>query len=168
MSEEPEIVLGFYVPPNPHPLLAPEQNEGWGRLREAFDTCRQRIEETDADLMLIYSTVWPSIVGHQIQAHPKPVFTHVDDDFHFLGSMPYEFSMDSEYAEKFKDACEARGLHARTVAYDGFPIDTGSVVALKLLNPDNRIPACIVSRNVYSNRAEQTFRGTPARAPMSS
>ena len=153
MSEEPEIVMGLYVPPHPHPLLAPNQNEGWGRLREAYDTCRQRIEESDADLILIYSTTWPSIIGHQIQAHPKPVFTHVDDDFHFLGSMPYEFRMDSEYAESFKDACEERGLQARTVSYDGFPIDTGSIVALKLLNPENRIPACIVSSNVYSNRA---------------
>ena len=117
--------------------------------------------------MLIYSTTWPSIVGHQIQAHPKPVFTHVDDDFHFLGSMPYEFSMDAEYAECYREACEARGLHARTVAYDGFPIDTGSVVALKLLNPDNRIPACIVSSNVYSNRAEQIVLGKAARDAMS-
>ena len=53
MSEEPEIVMGLYVPPHPHPLLAPNQNEGWGRLREAYDTCRQRIEESDADLILI-------------------------------------------------------------------------------------------------------------------
>ena len=163
MSEEPEIVMGLYVPPHPHPLLAPEQNEGWGRLREAYDTCRQRIEESDADLILIYSTTWPSIIGHQIQAQPNPVFTHVDADFHFLGSMPYEFRMDSEYAESFKDACEERGLQARTVSYDGFPIDTGSIVALKLLNPDNKIPACIVSSNVYSNRAEQIVLGKAAR-----
>ncbi len=167
MSDEPEIVMGFYVPPHPHPLLAPDQNEGWGRLRDAYDVCRKRIEDSDADLILIYSTTWPSIVGHQIQAHPKPVFTHVDDDFHFLGSMPYEFRMDSEYAEEFRVACEGRGLQARTVAYDGFPIDTGSVVALKLLNPDNRIPACIVSSNVYSNRAEQIVLGKAARDAMS-
>ena len=118
-------------------------------------------------MILIYSTTWPSIIGHQIQAHPNPVFTHVDDDFHFLGSMEYEFKMDSEFANCFRDFSEERGLHARTVAYDGFPIDTGSVVALKLLNPDNRIPACIVSSNVYSNRAEQIVLGKAARDAMS-
>ena len=90
----------------------------------------------------------------------------MDDDFHFLGSMPYEFRMDTEYAESFKDACEERGLQARTVSYDGFPIDTGSIVALKLLNPENRIPACIVSSNVYSNRAEQIVLGKAARDAM--
>ena len=42
------------------------------------------------------------------------------------------------------------------MAYDGFPVDVGSVVALELLNPNNRIPAVICSTNVYSNRAETT------------
>ena len=167
MSDSPDIRLGLYVPPHPHPLLAPEQNDGWGRLRKAFDTCKERIEESGADLILIYSTTWPSIIGHQIQAHPNPVFTHVDDDFHFLGSMDYEFKMDSEFAECFRGFCEERGLHARTVSYDGFPIDTGSVVALKLLNPENKIPACIVSSNVYSNRAEQIVLGKSARDAIS-
>ncbi|MCS5526761.1 MAG: hypothetical protein NZ774_02760, partial [Candidatus Poseidoniales archaeon] len=140
-----------------------EQNEGWGQLRSAFDTARQRIEESDADLILVYSTTWPSIIGHQIQAHPEPEWTHVDDDFHFLGSMPYKFKMDSDFAHDYNENCGNRGLHSRTIAYDGFPIDTGSVVALKLLNPDNRIPACIVSSNVYSNRAESIVLGKAAR-----
>jgi len=37
------------------------------------------------------------------------------------------------------------------------------VVALSLLNPDNRIPACIVSSNMYSNRAETIVLGKAAR-----
>jgi len=162
LSESP-ICFGLYVPPQPHPLLVPEQNEGWGQLRSAFDTARQRIEESDADLILVYSTTWPSVIGHQIQAHPEPEWTHVDDDFHFLGSMPYKFKMDSDFAHDYNENCGKRGLHSRTIAYDGFPIDTGSVVALKLLNPDNRIPACIVSSNVYSNRAESIVLGKAAR-----
>ena len=162
MSDSP-ICFGLYVPPQPHPLLAPEQNEGWGQLRAAFDTARKRIEESDADLILIYSTTWPSVIGHQIQAHPEPEWTHVDDDFHFLGSMPYKFKMDTEFANTYNENCGERGLHSRTIAYDGFPIDTGSVVALSLLNPDNRIPACIVSSNVYSNRAESIVLGKAAR-----
>ena len=36
-------------------------------------------------------------------------------------------------------------------------------MALKLLNPENKIPACIVSSNVYSNRAEQIVLGKAAR-----
>ena len=144
----PDILFGVYCPPHPQPLLSPEASEGYGNLRDAYETCRKRIEESEADLILVYSTTWPSIIGHQIQAHPEPEWVHVDDDFHFLGSMPYKFRMDVEFAEAFRDAAESRGLQSRTVAYDGFPIDTGSVVALKLLNPENRIPACIVSSNM--------------------
>ena len=162
-SDEPEILFGIYCPPHPQPLLAPELNDGYAKLRAAFDECRKRIEASDADLILIYSTTWPSIVGHQIQALENPVWTHVDDDFHYLGSMPYDFRMDVDFANGYAAAAVKRGLHSRTVAYDGFPIDTGSVVALQLLNPDNRIPACIVSSNMYANRAETIVLGKAAR-----
>ncbi len=166
MSDEPEILFGIYCPPHPHPLLCPEANEGYGKLRSAYEECRKRIEESDADIMLVYSTTWSSIIGHQIQALEKPVWTHVDDDFHFLGSMPYEFRIDTEFAHGMKDTAESRGLHARTVSYDGFPIDTGSIVALQLLNPDNKLPAVILSSNMYANRAETIVLGKAARDTM--
>ena len=162
MEDEP-ILFGIYCPPHPHPLLCPDGNQGYRNLRQAFENCAKKIEESDADLILVYSTTWPSVVGHQIQALENPIWTHVDDDFHYLGSMPYEFSIDVDFAKSMKDAAVARGLYARTVAYDGFPIDTGSVVALSLLNPENRIPAVILSSNMYANRAETIVLGKAAR-----
>ena len=150
------IVGSYVVPVHPHPLLVPEQNEGWSRLRTAFDEARDAIKESGADLLIIYSTTWPSIIGHQIQADPNPQWTLVDQDFHDLGSMDYSFNIDAEFAEAWNQANHNRGLKSRTVAYHGFPIDVGSVVALKLLNPDNSIPAVIVSSNVYANRSETT------------
>jgi len=163
-----EILFGIYCPPHPQPLLSPDANEGYGRLKDAYEACREKIEESEADIILIYSTTWASIIGHQIQAHPEPEWVHVDDDFHFLGSMPYKFRMDADFAEGYREAAEARGLQSRTVSYDGFPIDTGSVVALKLLNPENRIPACIVSSNMYANRAETIVLGKAARDTLES
>ena len=150
------LVGSYVVPVHPHPLLVPEQNEGWGRLRAAFDEARDAIKDSGADLLIIYSTTWPSIIGHQIQADPNPQWTLVDQDFHDLGSMDYSFNTDAEFAEAWNEANHNRGLQSRTVAYHGFPIDVGSVVALKLLNPDNAIPAVIVSSNVYANRSETT------------
>jgi 2-aminophenol/2-amino-5-chlorophenol 1,6-dioxygenase alpha subunit len=148
------IVKGVIVPGIPHPLLAPEANAGWGRLAQAFEQARAEILESGADTIVIYSTMWPSVIGHQIQAHPEPTWVHVDELFHDLGSIPYSFRIDTELAEAWRQAATQRGLMARTVAYDGFPIDTGSVVALKLLNPDNALKATIVSSNVYADRAE--------------
>ena len=150
------VVASFVVPVHPHPLLAPEANEGYGRLRAAFEEAAARIEASGADLLVVYSTTWPSIIGHQIQADPNPVWNLVDHDFHDLGTMHYDFQIDAEFAHAWRDAAEQRGLTARTVNYHGFPIDVGSVVALSLLNRNNRIPAAIVSSNVYANRAETT------------
>ena len=150
------LIGSYVVPVHPHPLLVPEKNEGWTRLRAAFDEARDAIKESGADLLIIYSTTWPSIIGHQIQADPNPQWTLVDQDFHDLGSMDYSFNIDAEFAKAWNEANHKRGLQSRTVAYHGFPIDVGSVVALKLLNPDNAIPAVIVSSNVYANRSETT------------
>jgi 2-aminomuconate deaminase len=151
-----KLVGSYIVPVHPHTVLAADQNEGWGRLRDAFGEAAQRIKDSGADLLIIYSTTWPSIIGHQIIADPNPEWVMVDNDFHDLGSIPYSFDIDEEFAHAWNQANENRGLKSRTVAYHGFPIDVGSVVALKLLNPDNAIPAVIVSSNVYANRAETT------------
>lgn len=157
------IVKGIIVPGIPHPLLCPEKNEGWTRLREGFEQARKELDECGAERILIYSTMWPSVIGHQIQADPEPEWVHVDELFHDLGSIPYKFNIDAEFSHAFQGAAEARGLMTRTVAYHGFPIDTGSVVALKLLNPDNRMSASIVSSNVYADRAETVVLGKAAR-----
>ena len=151
-----EVIKSLIVPAHPHPVLCPEKNEGWQRIRDAYDDARKQIEDSDADLIIIYSTLWPSVIGHQIQADPNPEWVMVDADFHDLGSIHYSLKIDTKFAEAWNKANIARGLESRTVSYHGFPVDVGSVVALELLNPDNRIPAVICSTNVYSNRAETT------------
>lgn len=156
------VVRGYIVPGLPHPLLAPERSPGWRALRAAYDAVRREIEASDADLLLLYSTQWISIIGHQIQADPTPEWVHVDPEWHALGSMPYRFRMDAEFGRAYEQAARARGLRARTVAYRGFPIDTGSIVALKLLNPDNRLQASIVSCNLYADRGETLVLGKAA------
>lgn len=156
------IRRGFVLPGLPHPLLCPEKNPGWQRLRDGFDQVREAILATEADLLLIYSTMWPSIIGHQIQARLESKWVHVDEQFHDLGSMPYCFRGDPEFAEAHRQAAVERGLACRTVDYHGFPIDTGSVVAQSLVNPDNRLPAVMISSNVYADRAETVVMGKAA------
>ena len=53
---------GILVPGLPHPLLCPEKNEGWKTDRDAYDKARLEIEETDAEILVIYSTFWPTSV----------------------------------------------------------------------------------------------------------
>jgi reactive intermediate/imine deaminase len=157
------VLRGYVVPGMPHPLLAPERSPAWTKLRAAYEQVRAEIAQSGADLLILYSTQWPSVIGHQLQADPSPEWAHVDPEWHELGTMRYRFSIDAAFAKAYEACARARGLHARTVAYKGFPIDTGSVVALKLLDPENRIPATIVSCNMYADRAETIVLGKAAR-----
>ena len=160
---DPHVALGLIVPGMPHPLLCPDASPAYRRIRDAYDAAARRIAESDADILVLYSTGWASVIGHQIQADPAPTWTHVDPEFHALGSMPYTLRMDPGFAEAWGAAARARGLAARTVAYKGFPIDTGTIVALQLLNPGNRLPACVVSCNMYADRAETIVLAKAAR-----
>ncbi|MDP6963691.1 MAG: hypothetical protein QGF46_05940, partial [Planctomycetota bacterium] len=148
--------------------LAPEQNPGWQRLHDSFAAAREQLIQSEAELLLIYSTQWHSIIGHQMQADPRPQWSKVDDDFHALGTINYDLRVDPDFAAAYCDAAQKRGLAARTVAYKGFPVDTGSLVVAQLLNPDNRIPMGMVSCNVYADRGETLVLGKAARDAIES
>ncbi len=153
------ILKGFVLPGLPQPLLTPNANPGYAKLRQAFDQVAAEIEVLKPDVILIYSTMWPSVLGHQVQAREVCEWVHVDEEFHDLGSIPYKFTMDSKLAKAIVAAGTKRGLHMKSVDYHGFPIDTGSVVAMKLVNPGQKIPAVIFSSNMYADRAETVVLG---------
>ncbi len=148
------VLKSYVVPGLPHLLLCPEKKPQWQRLNDAFKKVKEEIKDLGPDLILIYSSYWFSILGHQFQANANPKWTLVDEEWHELGSIPYEMIIDTSFALENKACAQKRGLHARAIDYEGFPIDTGSVVASKLLNPDNKFKTAIVSSNVYSDRAE--------------
>jgi len=160
------IQKAYIVPGQPHVLLAPDKNEGWRKLHDAYRAVGQEIERSGAELILVYSTQWFSVIGHLFQVDPKPKWTLVDQNWYELGEIPYEFRIDPEFGKLYAGLCKEHGMQAATVAYHGFPIDTGTVVALKLLNPNNAIPASIVSCNIYAEREETRALGYAARAAI--
>jgi 2-aminophenol/2-amino-5-chlorophenol 1,6-dioxygenase alpha subunit len=157
------LVGALIVPGKPHPLLCPEANPGYRALRQGFEAARGFLAEVGAERLVLYSTSWLSVIGHQVQARPEPEWVHVDPQWHALGAIPYKLRMDPELARATQRAASARGLHARTVDYHGFPVDTGSVVALQLLDPERRLPATVVSCNLYADRTETLVLGKAAR-----
>jgi 2-aminophenol/2-amino-5-chlorophenol 1,6-dioxygenase alpha subunit len=160
------ILKAYIVPGQPHPLLAPEKNEGWASLRRSYEAVGREIAKSGAELLLVYSTQWFSVIGHLFQVDPKPAWTLVDANWYEYGSIPYEFKIDPEFGKLYCGIAKSRGMQAATVAYHGFPIDTGTVVALKLLNPDNAIPASVVSCNIYAEREETRALGVAGRAAI--
>lgn len=161
--ENRSVPLSLIVPGLPHPLLAPEACDAYARLCQGFEAARARVEraveEHGADLLVLYSTQWTSVLGHQIQGATQLQWTHVDPEFHDLGCIPYTFGFDTAFAETYVHEAKSRGLHARVVNYDGFPIDTGTIVARKLLDPEGRLPCVVVSCNMYADRAETLVLG---------
>ncbi len=148
------ILKAILVPGLPQMLLAPEKSPGWQKLRTAYDSLRKEVESSEADLILYYSTQWLSVLGYTFQADPNPEWVHVDQNFHELGSMPYKFKVDPEFPKIYADEVKKIGHHTMLVNYRGFPIDTGTIVAQKLLNPGNKIPAAMVSCNMYAEKNE--------------
>lgn len=142
------------VPGLPQVLLAPEKSPGWQRLRHAYDLAKKEIENTEADLLLFCSTQWLSVLGYTFQADPNPEWIHVDHNFHDLGSMPYKFRIDSAFAQTYAKEVKKDGHHTMLANYRGFPVDTGTIVAQKILNPDNRYLASMVSCNMYAEKNE--------------
>ncbi|HEX8616032.1 MAG TPA: Rid family detoxifying hydrolase [Thermoanaerobaculia bacterium] len=160
------ILKAYIVPGQPHPLLAPDKHAGWASLRRSYEAVGREIAKSGAELLLVYSTQWFSVIGHLFQVDPKPAWTLVDANWYEYGSIPYEFTIDPEFGKLYCGITKSRGMQAATVAYHGFPIDTGTVVALKLLNPDNAIPASVVSCNIYAEREETRALGVAGRAAI--
>lgn len=150
------------VPGLPHILLQPEKSPGWKSLAENYKKLREEIEKTDADLILYFSTQWLSVLGYSFQADPAPEWVHVDHNWHDLGTMPYKFKVDTDFAKHYRDEVKKEGFTTYLTNYKGFPIDTGTIVAQKFLNPDNRLPAAMVSCNMYAEKAETIQIGRAA------
>lgn len=153
------IQKAYVLPGLPQPLLTPNVNSGYAKLKQAFDKVRAEIEELQPDVIVIYSTMWASILGHQVQVHPHLKWTHVDEEFHDLGSIQYEMKIDADLGQQIVKFGNQRGLQMKATDYHGFPVDTGTVVVHKLINPAGKIPLVVISSNIYADRAETVVLG---------
>ncbi|MEA2237799.1 MAG: 2-aminophenol/2-amino-5-chlorophenol 1,6-dioxygenase subunit alpha [Thermoanaerobaculia bacterium] len=160
------IQKAYLVPGQPHILLGADRNAGWASLKASYEAVGREIERSGAELILLYSTQWFSVIGHLFQTDPNPKWTLVDQNWYELGEIPYSFRVDPEFGALYAGICKELGMQTATVAYHGFPIDTGTVVALKLLTPNNAIPASMVSCNIYAERDETRALGRAARTAI--
>ena len=160
------IHKAYLVSGQPHILLGADRNAGWASLRASYEAVGREIERSGAELILLYSTQWFSVIGHLFQTDPNPAWTLVDQNWYELGEIPYSFRVDPNFGALYAGICKDLGMQTATVAYHGFPIDTGTVVALKLLNPNNAIPASVVSCNIYAERDETRALGRAARTAI--
>jgi 2-aminophenol/2-amino-5-chlorophenol 1,6-dioxygenase alpha subunit len=158
---EGQIVKGYIMPGMPHVML-PKESPSRRELRDACGVAGANVQEARPDVLVIFSTQWVSVLGHLMQARPNPTGLHVDENWYDLGDLTYDFRTDLELARKTIDLGVAAGLQVRPVDYEGFPVDTGTLVALNFLNPKNEIPVVCISCNIYSGRDEELKLGQAA------
>ncbi|HZO82515.1 MAG TPA: hypothetical protein VFB33_12550 [Candidatus Binataceae bacterium] len=158
---EGRIVRGYLMPGMPHVML-PRDAASRQELRRACRTAGANALEARPDVLVIFSTQWISVLGHLVQARANPCGLHVDENWYDLGDLPYDFRTDVELARKTIELGTAAGLQVRAVDYEGFPVDTGTLVALDFLNPKNEIPVVCMSCNIYAGREEELALGRAA------
>ena len=149
------VVSAFLVPDSPLPLLKPEV-PGWGRLASAMQRAGRALEASKPDTVLVYSTQWMAVLDQQWLTRRRSHGVHVDHNWYEFGDLPYDIHADTELAYACVAASPRHGVHARGVNYEGFPIDTGTIVACSLLGiGGTELPVVVASNNLYHN-AETT------------
>ncbi|CAN5805393.1 hypothetical protein BH23ACT10_BH23ACT10_07490 [soil metagenome] len=145
------IVGAALVPGLPH-LLASDPAASWKQLGDAAREVGQRLRAAEPDAMVVLSTQWFTVLGHQFQHHPNPSGTYVDENWYGYdyGHLAYDYRVDVDLVEQWASETERDGMQARLTRYDNFPIDTGTIVAGRLLDPDATVRVAQVSCNLYA------------------
>ena len=145
---QPGVVAAFLIPGHPLPVLKPD-NPPWAELVAGMRAAGQALRAARPDLILVYSTQWIAVLDQLWQTRPRLRGTHVDENWYEYGDLEYDIDIDVDFAEACVSASRLAGVRAKGVSYDGFPIDTGTIVACSALNADGRLPMAIAANNVY-------------------
>ncbi|MYF07529.1 MAG: alpha/beta hydrolase fold domain-containing protein [Rhodospirillaceae bacterium] len=146
------VVAAFLVPGTPLPLLRPDA-PGWKTLLDGYREAARSLEKARPDVLLVYSTQWIAVLDQLWQTRPRVRGIHVDENWHAFGDLAYDFDIDAELAQACIDQSDDVGVRSKPVNYDRFPIDTGTIVAANLLNPESRRPLVLASNNLYHDGA---------------
>jgi 2-aminophenol/2-amino-5-chlorophenol 1,6-dioxygenase subunit alpha len=146
------IVAAAVIPGMPH-LLAGEPAASWRDLRTAAEVVGERFRDAGVQTVLLLSTQWFTVLGHQFQLDPNPRGTRTDENWYGydFGHLGYDLRTDTAMTTQWASRCAADGFQARPTHYEGFPIDTGTVVAAALLDPGGRFAWSMVSCNLYAD-----------------
>ncbi|MBA1291625.1 DODA-type extradiol aromatic ring-opening family dioxygenase [Pseudomonas japonica] len=149
------LVSALLVPGSPLPQLRPDV-PNWRRFTLAMQQAGEALRASRPDVVLIYSTQWFAVLDEIWLTRQRSEDIHVDENWHEYGELPYDLYSDVALASACIEACRAQGVHARGADYQGFPIDTGTIVASTALGVGSEaLPLVVASNNLYDN-AEAT------------
>ncbi len=146
------VVSAFLVHGSPLPWLRPD-NPPWRGLDAAYRVAAAALAASKPDVIAIYSTQWFAVLDELWQTRKRIAGLHVDENWHEFGDLPFDIATDVKLANAAIAATSAFGVRSKGVDYDGFPIDTGTIVANNYLNPTGRLPLVIAANNLYHDFA---------------
>jgi 2-aminophenol/2-amino-5-chlorophenol 1,6-dioxygenase alpha subunit len=148
-SNQRDSMIFAIVPGMPH-LLKPELNSGYGKLADAIRQVGRRFKDEGVERIVYYSTSWLSVLGTSFQAGKNLKGLHVDENWYEFGDLNFDFKVDRALAQSFASRAGEFGFAPSQVDYEGFPVDTATIVADRLINPQH-LPVAMVSSHVYSD-----------------
>jgi 2-aminophenol/2-amino-5-chlorophenol 1,6-dioxygenase alpha subunit len=143
----------------PHILQKTQMNAHYKAHAQALQGVADEIKKQGVERIVYYSTQWISVLGVSIQAKKVLKDTHVDENWYEYGALPFHFESDVTFAKAVCSAGKAKGLATALVDYEGFPIDTGSIVAQSFINPRAHIPTTHISCHVYADYDKTKQKG---------
>lgn len=163
MSTTVDIPVAL-VPGLPH-LLAGEPAPSWRSLRDAVEQVGERTRDR-VDTWIVVSTQWFTVLGFQFHTAERLVGRHVDENWYGFdfGDLAFDLSIDTEVTESWIRHTEQAGFQAHRTDYEGFPVDTGTISALQLLDPHHRQRIASASMNLYAGPEAMTLLGECARS----
>jgi 2-aminophenol/2-amino-5-chlorophenol 1,6-dioxygenase alpha subunit len=142
------IEAAFLLPASPLPYFK-SHNPPWAVLSQALQEAGRRVHEIDPDVLIVYPTTWYAVMDQLWQTRPHLEGLHTDHSWFEYGDLPFSFETDTDLANACVASANEKGIQSKGVNYDGFPIDTGTIVAMHYLNPEGKIPVLITSNNLY-------------------
>jgi 2-aminophenol/2-amino-5-chlorophenol 1,6-dioxygenase subunit alpha len=139
-----------WVPGMPHIALAPTANAHYQKMNASVAQIGKYFAQLGVERVVFYSTQWISVLGALVQSKPEISGIHVDENWYELGDLHYKFNVDSDFASVLRSRFESMGQQTALVNYNGFPIDTGTIVASNLLGVKN-CKSNMVSCHVYAD-----------------
>lgn len=146
------LAAAFLVPGCPLPYLRPDVGP-WTPLATACRRAGELLALQQVDTLLVYSTQWIAVLDELWQMRGHVHGLHVDENWYEFGDLPFDLRVDTEVTAAAIAATTAFGVRSKGVDYEGFPIDTGTVVANGFLNAGGKARLVIASNNVYHDWA---------------
>jgi len=143
---------GIYLVPGLPQLLQAGNFPVYRPLHDAMSQVAEELKNKKVERIVYFSTQWISVLANSFQAGKKLQGVHTDENWHDLEDLPFKFNIDATLATHLAEQVKALGMPTQLIDFEGFPVDTATIVADRLLN-HNKIATTMISCNVYADLA---------------